>query len=363
MWRDTVPTSADLLESLRVTETERDAIAAFPQGGKEWLLSRQGRLTASRFAAAAGHLSPSESTRVLKDMVWPEDAGLEGFAASLAQYGTDNEPVARRVYLHDRARAGLPRYAKPGCTVSLVGLLVSLEHGWLGASPDFVVDEPADALHPCPKPANAHHSWDPVVVPHAGLDMTKDPEVPPVPTDGSVAIVRGCGEIKCPAAVKQFYSVKKEHARHGIPAQYYDQIQGAMAVNGWPWCDFVVYTPEATQITRLWRNENYWKIVLFPALERFYFNRFLPLLGLRREGKLARGQTVPGTIPVPRKLPAPGGHHAKTSVASEPFNPDDWAAIFQGKPVAAAMPAPSGAKKRSRDPKPSSAISFQENPQ
>eukprot|EP00467_Chlorarachnion_reptans_P014733 CAMPEP_0114516458 /NCGR_PEP_ID=MMETSP0109-20121206/17339_1 /TAXON_ID=29199 /ORGANISM="Chlorarachnion reptans, Strain CCCM449" /LENGTH=69 /DNA_ID=CAMNT_0001696849 /DNA_START=396 /DNA_END=605 /DNA_ORIENTATION=+ len=51
-----------------------------------------------------------------------------------------------------------------------------------------------------------------------------------------------------------------------------------MAVTGRHWCDFVVWTPARTQVTRYHFDEAYWSQVLLPALEAFYFDRLLPAL-------------------------------------------------------------------------------------
>ena len=102
----------------------------------------------------------------------------------------------------------------------------------------------------------------------------------------------GCGEIKCPAT-KMLYSQTEKHNKYAFPEYYYDQIQGVMAINDWPWCDTVVHTPYVTEVVRFYANPVYWKTDLFPKLERFYFNDFLPRLRLRTQGTLKRGEVDP----------------------------------------------------------------------
>jgi hypothetical protein len=287
------PAPRELLQELTVDLDGRERLANLSQGTPEWLRSRHGRLTASNFGAAVGHQGKAKMKELLKHMVWPETAGLTGFVRRLAQYGTDHEDIARNIYVADRNSGANPLYADTKFRIFERGLLVSVTHGWLGASPDFVVEESANARTPqISAPANVHHLHDPYVIEHSEgyfYYLQSRPAVA-VPPDAGSAIVQGCGEIKCPAAkVKVFYSEKAEHATYGFPVYYYDQIQGAMAINSWPWCDVVIFTPERTQVTRFSRNEPYWSRVLFPKLHAFYFQMFLPALGHRVAGRLAYG--------------------------------------------------------------------------
>lgn len=282
-----------LLEELTVDAAGRERLANLVQGTPEWLRSRHGRLTASNFGAAAGHQGKAKMKELLKHMVWPETAGLTGFVRRLAQYGTDHEDIARSIYVADRVSGANPRYADTNFRIFERGLLVSLTHGWLGASPDFVIEEAVGSrLPPVSPPANVHHLHDPYVIEHPEghfYYLQSRPAEASPPPDGT-AIVQGCGEIKCPAAkVKVFYSEKPEHATYGFPVFYFDQIQGAMAINSWPWCDVVIFTPERTQVTRFLRDEQYWSRELFPKLKTFYFQMFLPALGHRVAGRLAYG--------------------------------------------------------------------------
>ena len=88
-----------------------------------------------------------------------------------------------------------------GSSVELVGFYTHPEHSWLGCSPDFLV----------------------------GTD--------------------GLGEVKCPFSQKIYES---------IPVYYMAQMQGQMEITNREWCDFVVWTPEATSVTRIARSPEYW---------------------------------------------------------------------------------------------------------
>ena len=281
------------VRTLDVSAEERVRISELKQGSPEWLQARYGRLTASNFGAAAGHHLPGARTKLLQAMVWPETHVLEGRAAEFAAYGTANEPVARDVYVKDRQSRGV------SCVrVYETGLLVSEEFGWLGSSPDFIVEE-YTAIHERKQStvvplANEHHARAPYIIEHplgaavfcAAADAVSGD------VDPSLTLTRGCGEIKCPATHK-LYSSSAKHAKYGFPDYYYDQIQGIMAINDWPWCDTVVYTPTRTEVIRFYANKVYWTTELLPALRSFYFDEFLPRLNMRISGRLTNGAIDP----------------------------------------------------------------------
>ena len=298
---------AEYVAALTVTAEQQAAIAALEQRTPGWHEARRGnqttnqppRLTASKFGAAAGHESASERQKLLVNMVWPECDVVSPFARKYMQYGNDHEDVGRRIYAADRKIN--PAYRDPRCRIYETGLVVSLEHGWLGASPDGVVEEPVGARLQTPA-SNPHHMCAPYVIQHpAGFAAYLSevlPEADPVWGDDT-PIERGGIEIKCPAARdKVLYSTQKEHAEHAFPWKYFDQVQGAMAVNNWPWNDTVVYTPTCTEVIRFHRDPVYWEGTLFPALKSFYFKDFLPLWERRRAGKLSKGSIIPMMTPL-----------------------------------------------------------------
>jgi hypothetical protein len=319
--------SEAFVRSLQVDPGRREEIAAYDQRSVRWKEQRFGRLTSSKFGAAAGHHLPGSAQKVLQEMLWPEEQELKGRAAAFAEWGTTMENVARDLYVAYRRQQLGPDLAK-FLRVTETGLLVSLECGWLAASPDFVVDEPVpvdgsgDDAPPTfaddegsdaamatettadTKPRNVYHARPPYIIDHvresalfvqpsatAGA-RADDGDLPP-----TVRMVRGCGEIKCPAT-KVLYSVTGKHDEHQFPKHYYDQIQGTMAINGWPWCDTVVYTPLQTEVIRFYFHSKYWMEDLLPALRAFYFKTFLPRLVLRAQGRLRPGETDPVLAPL-----------------------------------------------------------------
>jgi len=300
------PSPAELLASLQVTPAERDRIAGYKQRTPGWFRSRYGRVTYSKFSAAAGESGPAAQRDYLRDMVWPECAGLVGYGAILAHHGTTHEDFGRDVYLADRRRAGHPHYSDSRCVLRETGLLVSLEYGWLAGSPDFVVTEPRGArAPPAAPPRNPHHLHDPYFVdmPQGFVEYLRTHPVgeDPAGFDPEEHVVVGGGEIKCPAAgTKELYSSNPKHAEFGFPKLYIPQVQGSMSLNGWDFEDTVVFTPARVEVVRLFRDEPYWTGSLLPALRTFYFQKFLPMLELRVAGRLHRGTLVDVDLPVPR---------------------------------------------------------------
>lgn len=90
------------------------------------------------------------------------------------------------------------------------------------------------------------------------------------------------GEIKCPfPADRVFGGARNEDKKKSIiydeiPHYYYDQIQLAMAVFGFDYCDFVVWTEEQTKIERYLFDREYFSKFMFPALQHFFLCHFVP---------------------------------------------------------------------------------------
>jgi len=231
------PEEICFLEKLKVDESQREAISQYDQRTDEWKNARKNRLTASRFGAARGHCQYTSHPELLKGMLWGE------FQENAAmKYGVDNEAGAVDLYTKFmRKHKGL---TADQFRVTHSGLLVSIEHPWIGVSVDgFVFDD-------------------------------SEPE----------GRKKGGAEIKCPYG-KKLYPF--------IPSQYYDQIQGSMGFLGLPWWDFTVFTPQQTQIRRVEFDKVYFDQELFPRLEKFYMTEFLPRAVLRDQGLLLPGRIDP----------------------------------------------------------------------
>ena len=249
------------------------------------LLSDSIRFDSIQFNSIQSHSIPNPMHA--QAMVWPETHGqLEGFAARCAAYGTAHEPVARDLYVGARAA----RDGDGFVALWETGLLVDVRHGWLGCSPDFVFAERTDRAPPPPLTVLVNDTVDAASVPSA------------IPDDVSDGVLRvACGEIKCPASGKQYHEDPKHAPTGGFPHYYFDQIQGVMALNGWPYCDVVVYTPPITTVTRFLADTHYWTQTLFPALHTFYFDEFVPRMNARLAGRLHPGQ-IDAVLDIPRAM-------------------------------------------------------------
>jgi len=230
----------EILRALQVTPEEAHDIALIPQGTPAWLTARKHRLTASNFGAAAGMNKYKTPNGLLKDMLWNS---FTGNAAT--RWGSAHEHVARAQYVDQMQReieAGTSAYTS--IRVEESGLHVNPARPWLGSSPDGVVH----------------------VTTHDGTSH------------------RFLLEIKCPFR-KVFYEP-------AVPLYYLCQIQGVMANMELPYCDFVVWTPRAMQITRVAFDEVFWTNTLLPKLDHFYFQRYLPLVIAKHNGQLEPGSVV-----------------------------------------------------------------------
>jgi putative phage-type endonuclease len=103
-------------------------------------------------------------------------------------------------------------------------------------------------------------------------------------------------EIKCPFK-------KKVYGR--IPNYYFDQIQYGAHLMQCPVIDFFVWTPDVCKLERYAYERAYCEEFLIPTVERFYFNRFLPLYLLQQRGLLPDGTIdVPKNVKVERFWPS-----------------------------------------------------------
>jgi hypothetical protein len=304
---------------LDVSATTAAAAATHDQRGDEWARVRRNRLTSSVFGIAAGYKGRAAQRDLVRRMLWgDEDRDASSYAARMMAYGTEMEPVARDAYVAVRAAAG------DGFEVTETGFAICTEPGWgfLGASPDFFLAEAAPGcVADAGDATSPHHAFCAKVV-SIPVPEPEPEQAAPAPPPPPPYTSLGCGEIKCPAASYEFYSSQAQHAKYGIPDVYYAQIQGAMAITGRTFCDFVVYTPVAMQVTRFPFNATYWSDELRPALRAFYMDEFVPRAVLRDAGAIPHGAVDPAT---------PGLPHA----------PKPFAAIRRrGKAAAAAVTDP-----------------------
>ena len=102
----------------------------------------------------------------------------------------------------------------------------------------------------------------------------------------------GVLEIKCPATAKDNsleelskssnFFLHKAGGEFHLKRNYY-QVQGQMHITHHKWCDFVVWTPRASEmvVERIVYDPEFWD-KMYPRLRAFYFGSMLPELASPR---------------------------------------------------------------------------------
>lgn len=155
------------------------------QGSEEWLMSRLGKVTASRLADVCAKIKSGESAsraNYRAELVAERLTGkmAENFTNTAMAWGTSCEPLARAAY-----------EAETGEMVAETGLIDHPEIDMTGASPDGLV--------------------------------------------GSAGLV----EIKCPSTATHIATLLDGCA----PTKYIPQMMWQMECAGRSWCDFVSFDP------------------------------------------------------------------------------------------------------------------------
>eukprot|EP00928_Gymnodinium_smaydae_P028279 TRINITY_DN21602_c0_g8_i1.p1 TRINITY_DN21602_c0_g8~~TRINITY_DN21602_c0_g8_i1.p1 ORF type:complete len:334 (-),score=50.30 TRINITY_DN21602_c0_g8_i1:435-1376(-) len=230
------------LRSLSVSDSEVQRLLKIPQrtstgrAAPEWLKARRHRLTASRFnqacAAVAAEAGAGKGDaglcreQLLVDMVTQPES-----KRSPHRFGIANEAKARQSYVGYRLQE-LDDDARKSFSVKEVGLCVWRDEPWLAASPDGLV--------------------------HEGDEV-------------------GVLEIKCCPNSQKMFSVDR------VPPQFYDQVQGEMAIASSAlglqvtWCDFFVWSPDRRLCRRIYFDATYFHKSIVPKLRSFYFGAYMPV--------------------------------------------------------------------------------------
>lgn len=178
-----------------------------PQQTQNWLDSRIGRITASRFGDATDQRKDGAPSQKQLDYLDEKLCELltgeacERFQTKEMRHGTEQEPLARSLYMDAVEEK-----------VALTGLVLSEESPACGGSPDLLVGDD------------------------------------------------GLAEFKCPYWARNHLATLKSQA---VPAQYVAQVQGLMWVLGRKWCDFVSYHEKFSRwgkemvVVRVERDDEY----------------------------------------------------------------------------------------------------------
>lgn len=245
---DVPVTKENLLKHLSVTPEERVRIWSIEQRDPEWLRHRLGRLSGSKVGSAAGHNKYETPDQLVNK--WLYVPQKDNYAM---RWGREHEDEARESYrqiklAQQRPHKSVVEFDRPPRYLDQdfqqLDDVVPVE-------PNDVSDEPYTnevevkglVVHP-----TIH--W---------FGYSPDGEV--FETDD-----KGLLEIKCP----------QRGPYPEIPWSYYDQIQFGMFNFELRWCDFFAWTPAETKLERFAVNEDYWNHDLYPKIEDFYMEKFLP---------------------------------------------------------------------------------------
>ena len=279
------------LQRFTITPSQYQEIKQMDQRSDAWLKARNHRITGSRFGACAGHCRFQTPSMCVRDMLW---SSFRGNAATA--WGTTMEPIACEAYVKYLKKKRKDEGFEMDVYVEESGLHVRNSKPWYAASPDGLV-----------------------------YDVKRD-------ADGAEVRSMGLLEIKCPYSKKDKSGSARFYKQ--IPQNYYDQIQGLMAIiteNGTmqlDWADFHVWTPTGFQITRFSFDATYWE-ALDTSIEQYYRKMFLPALIWKERGLLKNGdiQYVP-TISLPYSTYADWFKDAELHRCEQPLSSSQILARF-----------------------------------
>ncbi|XP_064470529.1 uncharacterized protein LOC135385257 [Ornithodoros turicata] len=233
-----------------LSSEERESICQATVGqasNHTWHRERQGRLTSSVFGRVMKCKKPEG---LVKDILYPK----KQVQCEALRYGRNREPDAVNAYL------SLMSYYDRQIVAYESGLHIHPVYAFLAASPDRIVKEGADV----------------------GILEVKCPFSQQGRTPLEACTTKG----SCCEEENGALRLKRGH-------QYYAQVQGQMAITGYKWCDFVVWTnngslQNSVSVERIYFDKVYWDNLLL-ALLHFYKHAVIPevLTGrLRATGKL-----------------------------------------------------------------------------
>ncbi len=104
----------------------------------QWRSERRKRITASNTGVIAKMRSTTKRSKKVQELLY---TGFKGNKATT--YGSEKEGIARQEYITYQQRNNHPDLAVHDC-----GLFVSKDSNWLAATPDGLVHDPSDSIHP-----------------------------------------------------------------------------------------------------------------------------------------------------------------------------------------------------------------------
>jgi hypothetical protein len=259
---------------VRRTMEQIRRIANMVQRSLGWKINRIGRMTASAFASYLNHNSYKTPKGQL-DEVTTENVNEDNEAM---KWGRDHEDEARNDYISQE---------RPKVAAFVREARAKNQSTFRYANRDFPVHLPAESKAP-----DTPESW--FFVTELGLLLDEDHQHLACSADGLIWVMGrlvGILEIKCPYK-KQLYPV--------IPIYYYDQLMANCKRFNLAYCDFFVWIPNATSLSRFEYDPNYSCLIMDLYLHEYYFTEFLPTATLREE-------TILKLIKESLKAPEPQG--------------------------------------------------------
>lgn len=252
--------------NLYVTPEQALVIRNAEQRSQAWFDGRTFRVTGSTIGTITGHNKYQSKAALIKELLWKTFKGNKA-----TRDGTFHESEARTAYELIECRKWGHRYKQMNGVgmppempfyVEETGLIIDPEIPYVGVSPDGISHNVLD------------HNMQPMTI---------------------------LLEIKCPTSElpyseqDAYKNVLYPGVPAGIPPQYYDQIQGVMHFLKLPAADFCVYVGAGTDkakahVQRYPYDAEYCKNVIVPAIDKFFFEEYVPAIILKQEGRLEEGE-------------------------------------------------------------------------
>ena len=234
------------VESIKVSPEEIDWVNAATVGqhkNDNWHEMRHLLVTGKKIKGLntrqkAIEKNPGEDvTKTVHNFMSPKP--LKTYPAAM-EYGIRNEQDAKDAYMK------IMKKKHANLTIEEPGLMLSEEHGWLGASPD--------GIRKCACCPNAFLT---IKFPYKGADM--DPKEPFL-----------LGTVGGDTDKNSNYFLKTTHL-------HYFQIQTGMAVCGLKKCDFVVFTPKGIYVVNVNFDQAFWNSTI-KTVKMFYTKNIISTL-------------------------------------------------------------------------------------
>ena len=225
------------LKMISVSQDDIDKIEAATKQQSlkpRWYQERQCRITSSNFGLFCKGVV---TTAKVKGILYDENTSSSKLSNSAITWGRLHETSAFEQYeMICSSRNPI---------ISKSGIFIYNHDGFLAASPDGIVSATSGERE--------------------GLIEIKCPY-----SCRNMSVHDACSQVKsfCCEVINGEIHLKKQH-------QYYYQIQGAMAIVGVKWCDFVVWTTKDMFVERVSFNQSFWNMC-YSKLKSVYLSFILP---------------------------------------------------------------------------------------